>query len=298
MRNLNILPTLIIAVLLVTASCSDRNKKSDAYGTFEATEVIVSSEVMGKIMKFNIEEGQTLKTGELTGLIDTTDLSLSRAQLRARKKAVISKLDNVSTQIKVYEQQKDNLLIDKNRIENLMKDKAATQKQFDDIEGGIKVVDKQISAVKSQAQGIIDEANAMDVQIEQINENIRKCYLVNPVTGTVLTKYVEENEVTAFGKPLYKIADLTSMELKVYVSGSQLPNIKIGDEVEVQIDKDATKNRKLSGKISWISSTSEFTPKTIQTKEERVNLVYAVKVRLENDGSLKIGMPGEVNFKR
>ncbi|MCD4681382.1 MAG: HlyD family efflux transporter periplasmic adaptor subunit [Bacteroidales bacterium] len=298
MNNKVVLPVLLIAVLISTASCSDRNKKSDAYGTFEATEVIVSSEAMGRVLKFIIEEGQNLMTGDQVGLIDTTDLNLNRNQLMARKKAILSKLVNISTQIKVYEQQKDNLLIDKHRVKKLMKDGAATQKQLDDIEGGVKVVSMQILAIKSQKQGVLDEGHAIDVQIEQIKENIKKCYLVSPENGIVLIKYIEQNEITSFGKPLYKIADLTAMELKVYVSGSQLPNIKIGDEVEVLIDKNEKQNRELSGKISWISSKAEFTPKTIQTKEERVNLVYAVKIRVINDGSLKIGMPGEVNFKR
>ncbi len=290
------LPVLLLTVFIAVTSCSNRNKKSDAYGTFETIEVTVSSEAMGRILKFNIEEGQILKAGELIGLVDTTDLSLTRDQLLAKKKTVLSKLDNITTQNKVYEQQKDNLLVDKKRIENLMKDGAATQKQLDDIEGGIKVVDRQISAVKSQIQGVVDEANAIGVQVEQINENIKKCYLTNPEDGTVLTKYVEQNEITTFGKPLYQIADLTSMELKVYVSGDQLPHVKIGGDAEVLIDKDKKENRSLSGKVSWISSTAEFTPKTIQTKKARVNLVYAVKVRVDNDGSLKIGMPGEVNF--
>jgi len=296
MNNKVVLPVLLIAALISTASCSDRNKKSDAYGTFEATEVIVSSEAIGRVLKFIIEEGQNLMTGDQVGLIDTTDLNLNRNQLMARKKAILSKLVNISTQIKVYEQQKDNLLIDKHRVKKLMKDGAATQKQLDDIEGGVKVVNMQILAVKSQKQGVLDEGNTIDVQIAQIKENIKKCYLVSPENGIVLTKYIEQNEITSFGKPLYKIADLTAMELKVYVSGSQLPNIKIGDEVEVLIDKNEKQNRELSGKISWISSKAEFTPKTIQTKEERVNLVYAVKIRVINDGSLKIGMPGEVNF--
>lgn len=288
---------LLIIIIIITASaCSDRNNKSDAYGTFEANDVIVSSEAMGKILEFKIDEGQTLIAGEQVGIIDTTDLVLSKTQLKAKKKAVMSKLDNIVKQINVYQQQKENLLVDKKRVENLLKDGAATQKQLDDIEGGIKVVEKQISAVKSQKQNILDEGDAIDVQIDQVNENIEKCFIINPRDGIVLTKYVEENEITAFGKPLYKIADLRVMDLKVYVSGSQLPNIKIGDEVEVLIDKDKKTNSKLSGKISWISSSAEFTPKTIQTKEERVNLVYAVKVSVVNDGSLKIGMPGEVNF--
>jgi HlyD family secretion protein len=181
-------------------------------------------------------------------------------------------------------------------LEKLLNDGAATQKQLDDINGALLLIDKQIESLQTQKQVIRNEAGAYDVQIEQVNEQIRKCYLRNPLAGTVLTKYAEANELVSPGKPVYKIADLTRLELKVYISGDQLTSVKLGQVVEVLVDNDKTTNRSLKGTISWISGQAEFTPKIVQTKEERVNLVYAMKVLVDNDGSLKIGMPGEVNF--
>ena len=186
--------------------------------------------------------------------------------------------------------------MDKERIEKLLKDGAATKKQLDDINGRIDLVNSQIASIKTQNVSVISELEVVNTQISQVEESINKCNIKNPIEGIVLEKYAEENEITTFGKPLYKIADMHEMILRVYVSGSQLPQIKIGQEVEVLIDKDAKSNTKFSGIISWISESAEFTPKIIQTKEERVNMVYAVKVKVQNDGSLKIGMPGEVNF--
>ena len=178
----------------------------------------------------------------------------------------------------------------------MLKDGAATQKQLDDINSGLNLIDKQVASIKSQIRGIEDQIGSTEQQIAQVRESIKNARIVNPVKGTVLTKFAENNEVTTFGKPLYKIADLREMQLRVYVSGAQLPHIKIGDKVEVRIDKDEKTNATMEGVVSWISQTAEFTPKTIQTKEERVNLVYAVKVRVINDGSLKIGMPGEIKL--
>ena len=178
----------------------------------------------------------------------------------------------------------------------MIADKAATPKQLDDVNGAIDLVDKQVASINTQNAGIAEEMEVIDRQIAQVNESIRKCYIRNPVKGTVLNKYAEAGEIAAPGRTLYKIADLSVMELKVYVSGSQLPGVKQGEQAEVLIDADKKTNRKLSGIISWISPKAEFTPKIIQTKEERVNLVYGVKIRVPNDGSLKIAMPAEVNF--
>jgi len=277
-------------------SCKSNLERSDAYGNFEAIEVIVSPEAQGKLVQFSLEEGQNLRAGEIVGLIDTTDLTLKREQLVASRQAVLSGIASNEAQIMVQQQQKENLMIDKVRIEKMLRDSAATQKQMDDINGSINLVDKQIESLKTQRSYILDQARAIDAQIAQVQESIRKCHLVNPVKGTVLTKYAEEGEVTSFGQPLYKIANIDTLELKVYISGAQLPAVKLGQKVEVLVDKDATTNRKLEGTVSWISSQAEFTPKIIQTKEERVNLVYAMKVLVPNDGTLKIGMPGEINF--
>jgi HlyD family secretion protein len=212
-------------------------------------------------------------------------------------KAIKSKLTNFTAQINVQEQLKMNALKEKVRIENMLKESAATQKQFDDIDGNIKLIDKQIKSILSQQRSVKSEISAYQKQRDQIIENIRNCQVINPITGTILTKIAEEGEITAFGKPLYKIANLSELQLKVYISGNQLTKVKLGDEVQVLIDDGDETFKHLSGKVTWISAKAEFTPKTIQTKEERVNLVYAMKVNVKNDGTLKIGMPGEIRFK-
>ena len=285
---------LILAGLF--ASCGNQNNKADAYGNFEATEVVISAMAQGEILSLKIEEGDILEEGAVVGLIDTTDLYLKKRQLLKSIAAVKTRLVSIQAQIDVQEQQKANLMVDKNRIDKLYKDGAATQKQVDDIHGAIDLLNARITATLSQKQQVMAETETLEIQIEQVEEALLKCFIRNPSPGTVLTKYAEAGEVAAPGKPLYKLADLSTMKLKVYVSGDQLPHVRIGQEVEVQFDKTKTENTSVTGKVSWISSTAEFTPKTIQTKEERVNLVYAVKVLVENDGSLKIGMPGEVYF--
>ncbi len=285
-----------LIIVIVLASCSVKNHKSDAYGNFETDDVIISSEANGKLLFFDVEEGEKVEADKLVGIIDTTDLILKKKQLYAQEKAISSRLENIQSQINVQEQQKKNLLVDKKRIENLLKDGAATQKQLDDIDGKLDLIEVQISSIKTQNTTVLTELEVANTQIDQIGESIRKCNIINPINGVVLEKYAEPNEITAFGKPLYKIANLNDIYLRVYVSGAQLPHIKIGEQVEVLIDENEKTNKKLTGKICWISETAEFTPKMIQTKEERVNLVYAVKIKVKNDGSLKIGMPGEANF--
>ncbi len=285
---------LCLAILL--ASCNGNEDKSDAYGNFEAEEVTISAKASGEIMAFSLEEGDLLRAGQQIGWIDTTDLSLKKAQLIAQRNAIGAKIPSFDAQIAVYEQQRKNLHRDLERINKMYDEGAATQKQVDDLNGQVDVLNKQIEAVKSQQVAIYSEMETISKSIAQVEESIRKAIIKNPEKGTVLTKYVEQNELATIGKPLYKIANLDELKLKVYVSGNQLPNIKIGQEVEVLIDKTKTENKILQGKIIWISESAEFTPKIIQTKEERVNLVYAVKVLVKNDGSLKIGMPGEVEF--
>ncbi len=287
---------LIAIIVIVFASCTGKKDLSDAYGNFEVDDIIVSAEANGKLLLLNVEEGKRINANELVAVIDTIDYVLKRKQLKAQKRAISSRIENIQSQIDVQEQQKKNLLIDKERIENLLKDGAATKKQLDDINGQIDLVNSQIKSIKTQNVAVVTELEVISTQISQIEESINKCNIKNPVGGMVLEKYAEENEITTFGKPLYKIADMHEMILRVYVSGNQLPHIKIGQEVEVFIDEDAKSNKKLTGIVSWISESAEFTPKIIQTKEERVNMVYAVKVKVQNDGSLKIGMPGEVNF--
>ena len=287
---------LIMLTILGLSACKGDNSLSDAYGNFEAVQVTVSSESAGKILFLNIDEGSQPDSGSIVALIDTTDLYLKKLQLQAQKKAVSVKKNSVSSQIEVQQQQKANLLVEKNRVTKLIAEKAATTKQLDDINGSLDLIDKQVTSIQTQMDGIAEEMEVIERQISQVSESIRKCYICNPVTGTVLNKFAETGEIAAPGRALYKIADLSTMELKVYVSGNQLPSVKQGQQVEVLIDADKKSNRTLSGIVSWISPKAEFTPKIIQTKEERVNLVYGVKIRVANDGSLKIAMPAEVNF--
>jgi len=293
----NKLTFIILGIAIILTSCTSNNSKSDAYGTFESEEITISAEASGKIIKLDIDEGQVLPTDTVIGLIDTTDLVLKKEQIIAQREAIATKVQNIISQIEIQKQQKQNLLIEKKRIEKLLKDNAATTKQLDDINGAIDVIDKQIESIETQNSAVLNELKGYDKQIEQINSSIKKSYIKNPVKATVLTKYAQPNEYAIIGKALFKIADLSKMYLRVYVSGNQLSDIKIGQKVQVLIDSNEKENTTLTGTISWISQNAEFTPKIIQTKEERVNLVYAVKILVLNDGTLKIGMPGEANFK-
>lgn len=282
---------------LLMMACSGNEDRSDAYGNFEAKETIVSAEVQGKIKQFNIEEGDLLEANQNLGVIDTVTLSIQREQLEAQKLAVASKMTNVQAQIAVQEKQAEVLLTEVNRIKQLYDDNAATKQQYDDVKGKYDVLQKQIDATKTQKTSVQKEIEVIKKQIKLLNEQISRAYIVNPVKGTVLEKYLEENEIAVPGKALYKIAGLDYINLRVYVSGTQLANLKIGQKVKVYADKDVETNREYEGEVFWISDQAEFTPKIIQTKEERVNMVYAVKIRVKNDGKLKIGMPGEVSFK-
>ncbi len=288
--------TAFIALILFATMACSRTEKSDAYGNFETDEVILSSQANGKILFLKLQEGQTVSLGDTLGLVDTTDLSLKRAQLRAQINAVRTNINNLNSQIAVQEQQKKNLEVDMNRLENLFKDGAATQKQIDDINGNMDLIRQQIQATRVQKEGILAQMETIGVQISQVRESISQSWIISPLSGTILTKFAEPGEVTTYGKPLCSMANLTYMDLKVYISGDQLPSVSLGQKVEVLVDKNQSALRQLQGTISWISSKAEFTPKIIQTKKERVNLVYAMKVRVPNDGTLKIGMPGEVNF--
>ena len=285
-----------IIISLFLASCSDNNHISDAYGNFETNEIIISSETTGKIIDLNIEEGQTITKGYVVGLVDTTQLHLKKQQLIAQKRLVFSKLSNVKTQIAIQNELRKNIMVDKKRIEKMFNDGAATRKQFDDINGKVNVIDKQIKNIKIQNITINNEANVLSKQIAQVQDQIQRCLIKNPINGTVLDKYVEPFEMSVAGKSLYKIADIKKMYLRVYVSGSQLSEIKLGQKVKAFIDNGKEDLKKIDGVITWISDEAEFTPKIIQTKEERVDLVYAVKVLVNNNGEIKIGMPGEVVF--
>ncbi len=287
---------LFILLIMLLGACSDKGDQPDAWGTFEATDVTISAMANGKLLQFNLQEGELLDSGQMVGFVDTTDLYLKKLQAIGQRNATGSKKSDLQAQIAVLEQSKDNIMIDKRRVENLLKAGAATQKQMDDIIAALNMIDRQIAAVQTQFSGLEDQIGSINQQIAQLEEAIRNAYIINPLSGTVLSKFAEPDEVASFGKPLYKIADLSEMILRVYISGAQLPRVIIGQAVSVMYDKNENENTQTAGIVSWVSPTAEFTPKTIQTKEERVNLVYAVKVRVKNDGTIKIGMPGEIKL--
>jgi len=287
----------IIALIipLILFSCGNNREKADAYGNFEATEITISSEGSGKLMQFDLEEGKVIDRSHFIGYIDTIPLSLKREQLLVSKEIITQRSKGILSQIDVLNVQLKTAEIEKARAERLVRDNAGTQKQLDDLLGAIRVIREQIKSVESQNAPVIAEYKNTDVQIKQIEDQLKKYKIINPVKGTVLVKYAESDEITSFGKPLYKIADLTKMQLRVYVSETQLSEIQIGQEIVVSVDNN-NEMRDYPGTIVWIASESEFTPKIIQTREERVALVYAVKIDVNNDGSLKIGMPAEAYF--
>jgi HlyD family secretion protein len=286
--------TFLILINLV--ACNKNNDKADGYGNFEATEVTISAEAIGKIEYLNLEEGAIVAPNTQVGLIDTIQLYLSKHQLFAAKNTIASKSGNVLSQTAVLNEQLKTTLTEQKRIQNMFAENAATKRQVDEINGKVNVLHEQIKSIKTQDAPISNEQKSIDAQIEKINDQIQKCKIINPFQGTVLAKYSEANEITNFGKPLYKLADLTTMTLRVYISEKQLNQIKVGQKVTVKIDTQEDM-KSYPGTISWIASSAEFTPKIIQTKEERANLVYAVKVNVKNDGSLKIGMPAEMWIK-
>ncbi len=291
-----------VATLLMLSLISCRNGKDDfdASGAFEAEEIIISSEVMGTIKQFDIEEGQDLITGQFIGYIDSTQLYLKKKQLEAQIDALLSKKPNVSLQLASLQEQLKTAEVEQRRMSNLVKADAATTKQLDDINAQIEVIKKQIEAQRStleiSAGGISKDALPLQAQIEQINDQLEKSKIVSSINGTVLTKFAELGEMTSPGKPLYKVADLSTIILRVYISGDQLPAVKLNQKVKVLTDDGKGGFTESEGILSWINDKAEFTPKTIQTKNERANLVYAVKVKVKNNGTYKIGMYGEVKF--
>ena len=285
-----------IIALFTLLSCNSTDEKADGYGNFEATEITVSSESNGKIVFLNMEEGQELEAQKQVGLIDTLQMHFTKQELFAAKNTITSKSASVLSQKSVLDEQLKTARLEQKRIENMFAENAATKRQVDEINGKVSVILQQIKGVGSQNAPIINDLKSIDVQIEKINDQIKKSNITNPIQGVVLNKYAEPGEVTGFGKPLYKIADVSEMTLRVFVSETQLSQIKMGQEVTVKIDA-AKEMKTYKGSISWIASQAEFTPKIIQTKEERVNLVYAVKVKVINDGGLKIGMPAEMWIK-
>jgi len=306
--------TIIGLGFLFLLSCNRNKNNFDASGTFEADETIVSAEASGQIVSLNVAEGQTIPKDSVVGKIDPQNLTLQKEQVQASIQALNEKTTDVTPQVKmlqgqleVQQSQLNDLLHERTRIENLLKEDAATKKQLDDLNFQIETVKKQMDVTKQQInvqknnvatqnRTILSEGKPLQKKAEQLQDQLNKTNIRNPISGTVITKYAELGEVTSNGKPLYKIANLSTINLRAYVTGAQLPQIKLGQQVTVLVDSGANHYKTLPGTITWISDKAEFTPKTIQTKDERANLVYAMKVKVNNDGYLKIGMYGEVRF--
>lgn len=288
--------SLIIIAAIMLAGCKNNTDKADAYGNFEATEVIVSSETNGRILKFDVTEGSEAEKGSVIALIDTTLYHLQKAEIDAGMKSVRTRISSISAQNDILNQQIENLKVNIARIEKMLKDDAATQKQYDDLTGQVAVLQKQIAANNSQKASVASEISVYESKKATLNEQVVRSNVISPLKGTIIEKYSEAGELTAAGKPLVKIADLSIIKLKVYVSGAQLGSVKIGQQCTVRIDNGVKGYSTYTGTISYISGKAEFTPKIIQTKEERVTLVYAVTIDVKNDGTLKSGMPGEAIF--
>lgn len=288
-----------IVAAMLAVSCGTE-AKFDAQGTFEATEVIISSEAAGRILSFDIEEGMAINADEPLAVIDSVQLHLQRSQLEAQLSALLNSRPDVQTQVASLREQIATLKVEQRRIENMLRDGAATEKQKDDVDAQIRILESQLSATLStlntNTSTINSNAEAIRVQISALDDRIAKCRATSPISGTVLVKYAQEGELATVGKPLVKIADLGNIYLRAYFTSDQLANIKLGDEVTVTADFGGEERYDYVGRIAWISAESEFTPKTIQTKDSRANLVYAVKIAVENDGRLKIGLAGEVKL--
>jgi HlyD family secretion protein len=305
---------LFIVPLILTAACGNNTMHSDATGTFEADEVIVSAEVPGKILTFTVEEGSQLSKDSVVGTIDSKNITLQKEQMDASIRALSEKTSDIQPQVKLLEDQLQvqqsqlkTMEREKARTENLLKQDAATAKQLDDINAQIDVLNKQIAVTRQQMvvnrsntntqnRGILSETGPLKKRVAQLEDQLQRSNILNPINGNVLAKYAEAGEVVSTGKALYKIADLTYINLRAYITGDMLPQVKLGQKVKVLIDQGEKGYKDYEGTIIWIADKAEFTPKTIQTKEERANLVYAIKVKVKNDGYLKIGMYGEVQL--
>ena len=305
---------LILIGFAFLTSCNRNGMHSDATGTFEAEEVIVSAEVPGKILSFNVQEGSQLSKDSIVGTIDATNLNLQKEQVDASIRSLSEKTTDLNPQVKLLEDQLQvqqsqlkTMEREKTRTENLLKQDAATGKQLDDINAQIDVLHKQIavtrqqivvnkSNINTQNRGILSESEPLKKRVAQLEDQLQRSKILNPINGNVLAKYAEAGEVVSTGKALYKIADLSFVNLRAYITGDMLPQIKLGQKVNVLIDQGKSDYKNYEGTIIWIADKAEFTPKTIQTKEERANLVYAIKVKVKNDGYLKIGMYGEVKL--
>ncbi len=291
----------LAGVMLMMAACGNKEKEYDATGTFEATETTVYAEQNGTLLTFNVNEGEVLEAGLEVGLIDTTQTWLKIQQLGATKQVYQSQKPDMQRQIAVTRQQLVKARQEEQRYKELVADGAAPSKMLDDARSQVMVLqrqlDAQISSLTTSTRALDKQSAATDVQVNQLRDILRKCHIMTPTKGTVLEKYVERGEFVAAGKPLFKIADTENMFMRAYVTSAQLKDIKLGQKVKVFADYGDGQKKTYDGTISWISSRSEFTPKTILTEDERADLVYAVKIAIKNDGFVKIGMYGEVKLK-
>lgn len=290
-----------MAVWMLSA-CGNGTPDYDATGTFEATEVIVSAEAAGKLLQLEVEEGTRLKAGEEVGLVDTVQLYLKKLQLEASMKSVESQRPDLAKQIAATKQQITTAQREKKRVENLLAAGAANQKQLDDWDAQVTLLQRQLIAQESSlmksTNSLTEQGNSVSIQVAQVEDQLNKCHIQSPIEGTVLAKYAEAGELASVGKPLFKVGEVDRMYLRAYVTSEQLSQVKLGDEVTVYSDYGNSEQKAYPGVVTWISDRSEFTPKTILTKNERANLVYTVKIAVKNDGSLKIGMYGGVVWKK
>ena len=290
-----------VAIGLVLGACTSQEEQYDASGIFETTEVIVSAKGTGELQSFQVEEGQAVRQGEVLGWIDTLQLSLKDRQLAASLLATESKRLDEKRQVAHLRQQIENLQREKERFTALLNAKATTAKQVDDIDYQIKVLQNQLVATQEQINSsnssLSRQSESIQAQRAQMEDQIRNAMISSPITGTVLTKYAEQGEFAVPGKALFKVADVSQMKLRAYITADQLTQLRIGQAVAVYADRGTTDRKRYAGRVVWIADKAEFTPKTIQTRNERANLVYAVKIAVENDGFIKRGMYGEVRFE-
>ena len=298
MKSRNLLG--LCSLLALFSACVNGVPKYDATGTFETTEVLVSAEASGRLLYFDIEEGMLLKAGEEVGVVDTVQLYLTKLQLEASIKSVEEQRPDILKQVAATKEQISAAQRERNRVANLLKVGAANQKQLDDAEDQLEVLRKQLvaqnSTLSNSHQSLTWQSSSVGIQVAQVEDQLKKCHITSPITGTVLAKYAEAGELTAMGTPLFKVADTEQMYLRAYITSEQLSQVKLGQKVTVFSDYGTDEHKQYPGVVTWISDTSEFTPKTILTKNERANLVYAVKIAVHNDGLLKIGMYGGVEF--
>ena len=300
MKSRNLLG--LCSLLALFSACGNGVPKYDATGTFETTEVRVSAEASGRLLYFDIEEGMLLKAGEEVGVVDTVQLYLTKLQLEASIKSVEEQRPDILKQVAATKEQISAAQRERNRVANLLKVGAANQKQLDDAEDQLEVLRKQLvaqnSTLSNSHQSLTWQSSSVGIQVAQVEDQLKKCHITSPITGTVLAKYAEAGELTAMGTPLFKVADTEQMYLRAYITSEQLSQVKLGQKVTVFSDYGTDEHKQYPGVVTWISDTSEFTPKTILTKNERANLVYAVKIAVHNDGLLKIGMYGGVEFNK